>query len=144
MTPRYHKLWAEHKMRQRAIFRLYPEAKVRTGFGSPWDMHGPATVMVILHPGDDHGVYYDQEMSLLQQQIHIEMRKTSDFPDVVGENTQQWPMHDNKIVQMNQMVDFLVSCACDEKTWNRDEVQDIYARMFQKEPLDRIVEALDG
>lgn len=142
MTPRYHALWAEYKFRQKAIFRLYPEAKIRTGSGAPWDRHGPEVVLVILGE-DSHGVYYDQEMSLLQQQIAIEQRKTMNIPDIGSGNTKRWPSHDHPIIQMNQYYDLLVSCACDEETWARDDVQDVYAKMFHKEPLDRIVEALD-
>lgn len=144
MTPRYWILWAEYKFRQKAIFRLYPDAKIRTGSGNPWDMHGPDVVHVVLDSESSHGVYYDHEMSLLQTQIHIEMRKASSYPDIVGENTKDWPFHDNKVVQMNQMMDLMVSCACDEKTWQRDDVQDIYAKMFNKQPLDRIVEGLNA
>lgn len=143
MTPRYHALWAEYKFRQKVVHRLYPDAGVRICHGNPLDMSAPANVLIVLNRDSSHGVYYDQEMSLLQQQIDIEMRKTTDFPDMRKENTKPWPLHDHKVVQMNQMVDFLVSCACVDETWEDDRVQDIYASMFNKAPLDRIVEALD-
>ena len=140
---RMNRLYAEKRFRQQALFRMYPGCTIRGGAGSSWDMNGPEVVLVILHEENTHGVYYDHELTLLSREIGKEMAKTmKSGPSPYDENTKPWPLHDHPIVQMNQLVDYLIACACDENTWKRDDVQDLYANMMGKNPLDRIVEGV--
>lgn len=107
-------------------------------------MGGPSAVMVILHEEGTHGVHYDHELTLLAREIDKELAKLREGqPNIGDDNTQPWPRHDHPIIQQNQIFDLLVAMACDEESWQRDDVQDIYSSMFRKQPLDRIVEALD-
>lgn len=141
---RLDQLYAEKTFRQKALFRMFPGAKIRNTGGPSWDMHGPSAVLVVLHEEGTHGVHYDHELTLLAREIDKELaRMREGRPNIGDDNTQKWPRHDHPVIQQNQIFDLLVSCACDEETWARDDVQDIHAKMFRKEPLDRIVEAID-
>jgi len=131
-------LWSELRFRRKAIGRLYPGARFRSGRGGfTWDRSQPSAVQVLL--GDS--VIYDEELSLLTRAIDEEQQRTHPVPPL--ENKQEWPLHSHRLEQSNQMLDLLVSFACDDESWERDDVQNLYANMFGKQPLDRIVEALE-
>jgi hypothetical protein len=124
-------LWAEIKFRQKVLWRLYPEASFRyTQGGFFWDRNQPSYVLVILNK-TSRGVHVDEEMSLLMQAIDANQACTLPEPD---------PQH--PVAKQNSAFDTLVACACLDEMWERDDVQDFYARMMGKEPLDRLVEAV--
>lgn len=138
---RINALWSELRFRFKAISRLYPGASYRYGGGGFfWDRTQPDYVQIIL--GDDaRSVYVDQEMTLLIQAIQKEHEKDRP-PAIELESKLPWPQHEHPIVQQNQVFDLLVAAACSDEDWDRDDVQDIYARMMGKNPLDRMVEAV--
>jgi len=130
------KLWNEMRFRQKVIRRLYPDAAFRyTHGGFFWDRTQPAVVLVILGNDNSHGVHVDEEMTLLMRAADDDSpvgRIAYDYP-----STQTWPEHDHPIAQSNQVFDYLVACACSED-WERDDVQNIYMKMMNKQPLDEL------
>ena len=138
-------LWSEMRFRQKVIRRIYPQAWFRmTSGGFFWDMDQPSVVLVVLHDKDSSGVHIDEEMTLLSRALDEEMRRENSPPLITLESTPQWPDHAHPIIRANQYFDLMVSCACDDEDWARDDVQDCYAKIMNKQPLDRMVEALNG
>jgi len=133
MNSRHSALWAELKFRRKAIGRIYPDARFQSSHGPFWDMNGPAVEHVII----GESFFYDHEMTLLRREIDVELDHT--LPEREREpNSKEWPMHDHPIVQQNQIFDLLVSAACSDENWERDDVQNIYMRMMGKKPLDEL------
>lgn len=139
---RYNALWAEVHMRQKVIRRIYPSASFRSTHGGFfWDRTQGSVMLVILNvTNDSHDVHYDEELTLLMRSIDAEMEKQEGMR-AAREALRQDP--DLSPIRMaNRTMDVLVMAACDDETWARDDVQDVYAKMMGHAPLDRMVEAL--
>ncbi len=140
---RLNALEAERNLRRKVLSRIFPGCKFRSAAFPQWDRSAGEVVLVVLHDKDSHGVIFDEELTLLAREISKEFRKVVHTIDVTPESDLPWPEHSHPIMQMNQMFDLLVAFACDDEDWKRDDVQDLYAKMFNKQPLDRLVEGLD-
>jgi hypothetical protein len=145
MTPRYDALWAEVRHRQKAIGRVWgPNVSFMTTHGGFfWDWGQPAAVLVCVGGEDKHSVHYDEELTLLHRAIDEEIRKVTQQPSFGADPTPSMDDSLKNIRNMNQAILMLVAAASDDQLWEQDFVQDAHARLFNINPLDRIVAATE-
>lgn len=118
----YKKLRAEYAFRSKAIFRLYPHARIRVSKGGGcWDHGQPSVVLVVI--GDDtHDVIYDHELTKLQRA----MDKL--FEPLVNEALQNRPLDPEGPAMKWKLATLAFSTlASSEETWT-DEVKALWEK----------------
>lgn len=129
---RVHRLWAEVDFRQKAIFRMYPHAKIRTTRGGQgYDPSQPSVVLVIMGETADD-VVYDHELTMLSRAIDEELGKLQKKTDT------DWP-DNHPGMQMNKFLVAILACACSDDTWN-GEARSAWDTVRGKSAVDQLAE----
>ena len=97
--------------------------------------------MLVILDGEEstnRQVIMDEEMTLLLRAIDINQE-----PIVAPTRKRVMEgMSGGALESMNKLMDVLVYAACSDEDWARDDVQDAWANLMGREPLDRIAQAV--